>query len=273
MTANLLGTSVADVLDAVLGRDPDVLYVVNPAGRVLQEVVKGVLSADGGVPEVRVVGEEAMLKGVMEDFIVASTTADLVEAGELVIRTVPEDSRTSMFVTAEMVVGLIEAGDQIGGLSTDDPAFTAGVYGTVTDTWDGAKPFTVRTPPLSRITDTLEEELDDHVRADFESVLDALEHARGDGKGLDEVTISLLVAAKNNVLLYDISKWGEDVGIASKATFSRTKSKLEEQGIIDTEKVPIDVGRPRLRLKLDDDRLTGAEADELAEAAVSALVN
>jgi predicted transcriptional regulator len=85
------------------------------------------------------------------------------------------------------------------------------------------------------------------------------------------VTISLLVAARNEVLLYDISKWGEDIGIASKATFSRTKTRLEDLGLIDTEKVPIDVGRPRLRLKLGDDRLREADADQLADVAQSLL--
>ncbi|PHQ46924.1 hypothetical protein DJ68_04650, partial [Halorubrum sp. C3] len=86
-----------------------------------------------------------------------------------------------------------------------------------------------------------------------------------------EVTVSLLVAAKNDVLLYDISKWGEDVGIASKATFSRTKTRLEDLGVIDTEKVPIDVGRPRLRLKLGDERLEGVDAAELAAEAAEMM--
>ncbi|PSQ37416.1 hypothetical protein BRD05_00685, partial [Halobacteriales archaeon QS_9_70_65] len=79
------------------------------------------------------------------------------------------------------------------------------------------------------------------------------------------------VAAKNEDLLYDISKWGEDIGIASKATFSRTKSRLEETGLIDTEKVPIDVGRPRLRLKLGDERLEGTDNGQLASVAQSML--
>jgi DNA-binding MarR family transcriptional regulator len=79
--------------------------------------------------------------------------------------------------------------------------------------------------------------------------------------------ISLLVAGKNGELLYDISKWGEDVGVASKATFSRTKTRLEDNGLLDTEKVPIDVGRPRLRLLLGDQRLADATADELAAVA------
>jgi predicted transcriptional regulator len=61
------------------------------------------------------------------------------------------------------------------------------------------------------------------------------------------------------------------VGIASKATFSRTKTKLEDMGLIGTEKVPIDVGRPRLRLKLANDDLRNAETDQLASAAQSLL--
>uniref|UniRef100_UPI000A78D6B4 transcriptional regulator TbsP domain-containing protein n=1 Tax=Halococcus thailandensis TaxID=335952 RepID=UPI000A78D6B4 len=68
-------------------------------------------------------------------------------------------------------------------------------------------------------------------------------------------------------MLYDISRWGEDAGVASKATFSRKKTQLEEQGLLETEKVPIDVGRPRLRLLLGEERLREADADELASVA------
>jgi hypothetical protein len=121
------------------------------------------------------------------------------------------------------------------------------------------------------VRSSLEAEIGEGTAADFDSVLSSLATARGDGDGLDEVTISLLVAAKNEELLYDISKWGEDVGIASKATFSRTKTDLEDLGLLDTEKVPIDVGRPRLRLKFGDDRLADASSEELASVAQSLM--
>jgi len=42
-------------------------------------------------------------------------------------------------------------------------------------------------------------------------------------------------------------------------------------GLIDTEKVPIDVGRPRLRLMVGDDRLDQADSDDLASVAQSLL--
>jgi len=102
-------------------------------------------------------------------------------------------------------------------------------------------------------------------------VLSSLQTARGDGEGLDEVTISLLVAARNGELLYDISKWGEDIGLAARRPSPRTKTTLEDMGLIDTEKVPIDVGRPRLRLMLGDERLEDASTDELASVAQSLL--
>jgi hypothetical protein len=41
--------------------------------------------------------------------------------------------------------------------------------------------------------------------------------------------------------------------------------------VIQTLKVPIDVGRPRLRLQLADDRLASADVEELPRIAASML--
>ncbi len=97
------------------------------------------------------------------------------------------------------------------------------------------------------------------IRASEPSIFDAVSD-----ETLDEVTLALLVTARNEGMLYDLSRWGENVGIASKATFSRAKTTLEDEGILDTEKVPIDVGRPRQRLLLDHDGLAAADIDEFA---------
>ena len=62
------------------------------------------------------------------------------------------------------------------------------------------------------------------------------------------------------------------MGLASKATFSRMKGRLEEQGVIATEKVPIDVGRPRLRLRLGD-QLRDEEISDLPATAQKMLAS
>jgi hypothetical protein len=269
--SNLLDREIAEILRTVVDEAPESVLVVNPSRDAIEELINVATQYDGDLPTLRMLAESGTLKDVMEDFIVASNAADLVDAGTLSLRTTDDVPSNSLLVTDEVVIALVTADDRVGGLTADDEEFVSEAYDSYTAQFEDASKFSLRTPPLSRVRDTLGDEISSDAQQDFDEVLSSMETARGDGDGLDEVTISLLVAAKNEALLYDISKWGEDVGIASKATFSRTKTKLEDMGLIGTEKVPIDVGRPRLRLKLANDDLRNAETDQLASAAQSLL--
>ena len=243
MHSNLLEDDAGTVLSAAIDSESDRLTVVNPSRETLSELVS-VLDAHENPPSIRILAEDRPLKDEMDDFIVASTAADLIDAG-----------------------------DAVAGLTTDEAEFVDDIASFYEDEWERADSYSLRTPAMSRVMDTLDSDIGPETASDFDGVLSSLQTARGDGDGLDEVTISLLVAAKNGELLYDISKWGEDIGLASKATFSRTKTTLEDMGLIDTEKVPIDVGRPRLRLMLGDERLQSADSDELASVAQSILAS
>jgi hypothetical protein len=271
MTSNLLDRQLDDILREMLEDADDELLLVNPSRDAIESFVDVATAFDDERPLVKLLADERTLKDVMDDFIVASNTADLVDAGVLELRTTEDPPGNSLVLTAEGIVALVDAGSQVGGLVADDDEFVAAARETYESRWENADEYNLRTPPITRVRETLSEEISTEAEADFDNILDSLETARGDGEGLDEVTISLLVAAKNEALLYDISKWGEDVGIASKATFSRTKTKLEDMGLIDTEKVPIDVGRPRLRLKLGDERLEDANNGQIATTAQSLL--
>ncbi len=270
MASNLLDRRLGEILDETLAGTSGDVYFVNPSASAIEEYVEVASEGDYDT-HVRLLAEYRTLKTVLEDFIVASTAADLAADDRLSLRTVEEPPANTLLVAEDRVVTLVDAGDRLGGLVADDPDFVGEAHDNYAEQWEAADEHGLRTPPISEVRDSLGGDLSDSAREDFEGVLQSLETARGDGDGLDEVTISLLVAARNEELLYDVSKWGEDVGLASKATFSRTKTKLEEMGLIDTEKVPIDVGRPRLRLKLGDERLKSAEADQLATVAQSIL--
>ncbi len=271
MASNLLNHQIDDILESVLEDASGDVYMVNPSRDAIEEFVSVATAFDGELPAVHMLADERTLKDVMDDFIIASNAADLISEGALALRTLAEAPENSLLVTGERVIAVVHAGDRVGGLITDDESFVDDTYDTYAARWDDASQFNLRTPPITDVRETLSEEISPEAEDDFTAILDSLETARGDGDGLDEVTISLLVAAKNEALLYDISKWGEDVGIASKATFSRTKTKLEDMGLIDTEKVPIDVGRPRLRLKIGDERLSEADNGQLATVAQSIL--
>ncbi|WP_135828705.1 transcriptional regulator TbsP [Halorussus halobius] len=269
--SNLLNQEIAEILRTVIDGAPDEMLVVNPSADAIEELIDVATEYEGELPTFRMLAESETLKDVMEDFIVASNAADLIDADALALRTIDEAPSNSLLVTEDVVIALVTADDRVGGLTADDETFVGEAYDYYADQFESADEFSLRTPPLTRVRDTLSDEISADAQQDFDEVLSSMETARGDGNGLDEVTISLLVAAKNEALLYDISKWGEDVGIASKATFSRTKTKLEDMGLIGTEKVPIDVGRPRLRLKLANDDLRSADTDQLAGVAQSLL--
>lgn len=254
----------------VLDREGDLAYVVGPAPSVLEAIV-AVLDEIGAVPGTRFLVETELLKDQVADFLFASTLANLTERGAVTLRTAGHFRNANLLVFPDEVVQLFDLEVRLAAVATDTAETVSAIRSQADEQWAAATPYELRTPARETISETLETHLGDQARSDFSAIVGSLETARGNGNGLDEVTIALLVAAKNEALLYDISKWGEDVGLASKATFSRTKSTLEDLGIIATEKVPIDVGRPRLRLKFADQRLRSASPDELASVAIGLL--
>jgi PHD/YefM family antitoxin component YafN of YafNO toxin-antitoxin module len=271
LSSNVHAEGLADILQSVLDAADDDILLVNPTREAIECLVAVATDFEGAFPTIRVVADESILKDVMDDFIVASNAADLIDDGSLYLKANEVGAESALVVTHDVVLSIVTAGDRVAALSTEEADFVTAAFDAYRAEWDDAEEYRLRTPALSRVRETMADDISPAVQADFDDVLASLQTARGNGEGLDEVTISLLVAAKNDVLLYDISKWGEDVGIASKATFSRTKTKLEDLGLIDTEKVPIDVGRPRLRLKLGDERLRSVDANELASVAQSIL--
>ncbi len=271
MASNLLDGTLEDILHSTLSASDGETYVVNPTGEIIEQYVGVAAEYEGEHPTTHLLADDRTVRDVMDDFIVASNAADLVDRGHLEIRTTEDDPTNSVVATPDSVVALVDAGRRTGGLVTDDVEFVAAARETYGEDWESAEPYTLRTPPISQVRDTLESEMGSDAEDDFNGVLGSLETARGNGDGLDEVTISLLIAAKNEELFYDISRWGEDVGVASKATFSRMKNELEQTGLIGTEKVPVEVGRPRQRLTITDDRLKQADPGQLASVAESLL--
>ena len=268
---NRVTTSKLDIFEALLDSESDELLVVVTDTDTIEALLEALSDCDDA-PTVRLLAASSVLKTVRGDFVLASTAADLVEDGTLSLRTTDEQSGNAMALSDDVLVSLVPAGRYTAGLSTDDAEFVAEANEFWRTVWDESEAFALRTPARSRIADSLQTTFGPEIESEFEAMTDVLRTARGsESGGLDEIGASLLVAAKHEELLYDISKWGEEVGVASKATFSRTKTALEQQGLITTEKVPIDVGRPRLRLLLADDRFEDASAEEIASCAHGVL--
>ncbi|WP_227380686.1 transcriptional regulator TbsP [Haladaptatus halobius] len=262
-SATTLESDIREHLQTIFTETTAPLVVVNPSENVLEALIIAATEYDTDLPEVRVLAAESILKTVVEDFIIASHAADLIADDTLALRTAPEISHNSLLVTSEQIIAFISIDGEIRGVASDESEVVEPMHETFLNEWETAEPFTLRTPPYSQVLDTLEEDIGTETKDDFVALLDSVESVRGTGDELDEVEISLLAAAKNEVLFYDIGKWGEDTGVASKATFSRVKTMLEDRGLVETEKVPIEVGRPRLRLRLATEDLQKTDIEEL----------
>jgi hypothetical protein len=267
--SDLYVENTGEILEEGLEGEQDSVLLVNPTQETMRELVSTVSSLDDR--GVKLFADERQLKDLTDDFIVASTIADLVAADTLSVRTLSEVPHSSFLLTESYVVSLVEGETRTAGLVSTEESFVSSTYEQYETRWETAETFSLRTPALSRIRETLAEDIGTDAVEDFDAVLETLDTARGGGEGLDEVTIALLVAANNGELLYDISRWGEDIRLASKATFSRSKNRLEDKGLIDTEKVPIDVGRPRLRLMLGHGGLQEDDIETVTEKAQAML--
>ena len=148
-------------------------------------------------------------------------------------------------------------------ISSSDPELVSSIYGEFDSRFEAAEEYHLRTPPLSVVKETLREVVGNDIADELDEVLAHAENISNSNEYLSIVEVMLILAARNEVLLYDISKWGEDTEIASKATFSRAKSALEDADLIETEKVPLDIGRPRLRL-IATDKLATADLKTLS---------
>ena len=265
MTVNssIVETSVDDVLRTVLENTRGGVFAIGLREGAMNNLVE-ILDEIADPPIVQIFAEESVLKWVRDDFLLATTVADLKAEEALSWRATDEPVRSTLIVTQKATVSVVPAGERIAGLLTDNVKFVEEAWEKWDEEWEDAEEFELRTPPRSEIHESLVEEIGSEVETDFRTMLDSLDNVRNDP---DETAIALLAAAKNKTQLYEISRWGEDVGLASKATFSRAKNRLENQGLIETEKVPTDIGRPRLRLTLGDPQLCDADAKEFPSVA------
>jgi hypothetical protein len=269
MASSLLEPDLEGILSTAFPTTTEVL-VIDPS----VDTIASIADVDPdreSIPRLLLLADEDALKDALSTFPIASTIAEFVDREALSLRTLESPAENALFVSDDRVLAVVDVADRTAALSSDDGEFVDAVASSYRKRFEEATAYRLRTPAIGRVRETMADALGEDVRDDFDAILDAVAGGDGDADVLDAVTIALLVAARNEVLLYDLSKWGEDVGIASKATFSRTKTDLEDDGVIDTEKVPIDVGRPRLRLKLGDDRLADLPADRFAAAASDVL--
>ncbi len=268
MSANVVADSLQSVFSQTLAQANSLSFVTS-SRQYVELFFETAIESDSLRPEIRLLTKRQVLEDIFDDFVVASQTADLVEWNTLSVRALERPIANSLIVTDNDVIAIVAADRRSAGLVGTEQPFVDAAADRYETYWQAADHMTVPAPPLSTVTQQLTDRLGPETTTDFKTLLSVFGDEYADSAVLDEVIVGLLAAAANDELLYDVSHWGEEVGIASKATFSRTKTTLEDAELIRTEKVPIDVGRPRLRLTLPEEQ--SAVPEQLLAAAYDRL--
>lgn len=218
-------------------------------------------------PSVRFLASRRAAKRTRKDFVTATTLVEFEEAATASLRVVdPEAVPEPAVVTDDAVVPLLRGvPSRTIAIRVVDASLRADYGDAVADRWDDAAVFDLETFARSRFLDGLEDAFGEPFRDDFERGL-AAPDIRGPDD-VDPVDLLVLFAAKYGEQSYELNRWGESFGVASVGKFSQSKRKLEDAGLVDTEKVESgSVGRPRQRLVLGQEALVDAGPEELVAA-------
>lgn len=153
-----------------------------------------------------------------------------------------------LFLQEESLTYEIEIGRWLGLANQDEPSLVSEASEEFENLWQGGASLSIDVPPWEDLIENLRETAGERVEKEYKQLISGA--AAEEIYSLDEISLVIVAGALAEALNYDIGRWSEEMNIASKATISRRKSELESQGVIMTEKVPVEVGRPRQRLKL-----------------------
>lgn len=246
---------------AVSFDDAEDVFVVDPDADLLRELVY-VWSESENAPPLRLLVRNNPAEAAFEDFHLASRASGLLEADLLGVRTLGERADNTLCVAEDHLSVFVPTDEGRYQLATDDGRTVESVTGRYEAVWEESDERRVRAASRRQIATAFRERLGDELTEDLLALFDAVPELYREDPA-NQYALTLLAGARHEALHYEIRRAGEDAGLASQATFSRLKNVLEDEGLVATEKVPVEVGRPRQRLVLADDELREAPLEAI----------
>lgn len=240
------------------GGDP---LVVGPPADLVRTLVDALYDSDASA---RLLLTDAAAAEAFAEFLTASGAAETVADGRLELRTLAGLDE-SLTVGAGAAHAHVRVGDRLEAVPVADGETVDAVRRANEERWAAGAPFPLDAPPRSRLVGSLRAEWPD-AAATLAEALDAVETLRDDDP-LDPVLLCTLVGARHGMLSMDLGEWAGDIDFSSRTEIARAKNRLVEAGLVETQRVPQGVGRPRQRLVLAADALADLPPAEFVAAA------
>lgn len=239
------------------GTDP---IVVDPPATLLKDVVDAARA--NGSETVRLLLSSTATDGVEEDFLLETTVAEARSRDRLAVRVASSPLEDRLVVTADDARVLVPVEWTVGLFDVREDDLHAALSEKYEAHWDDGAELSTRAPPRTSLFEAAADRLSESFVDDLDAALSGADRLEWYGTPTP-VELSLVVAARSNEHLYDLSRWGEDAEFASRSSLSRSKNDLESAGVLAIRNDPQERGRPRQRLLVGDERLEDADAEEL----------
>ncbi|MBP1922054.1 hypothetical protein J2751_001059 [Halorubrum alkaliphilum] len=255
-----------NIEDTLAGR-PD-LVAVGVGLDLLPAVVSARRRTDGG--RWRIACPPGVVDELGRTFALGTAVVEARSRDEIDIRTA-SGSRPDrpLFATPDRVDALAGPPDRRTLVTETQPDRAAAAHGTATRRFGRADPTSIRMPGRTELLAAAGETLDDRFADDLATVLDSidLDPACLDRSDvIDDRTLFVALAARHDHLFTDVREWADDVDIVEKQRFSDARRALENRGIIESIRVPINKGRPNNRLRALDETLIRVDPEEFLPA-------
>lgn len=243
-------------------------FAVNPSAGLLEEIAGAALERENGRVRVLVSAEtEATLS---EDFLLETRLAEAARRDRLAVGVAGTPLDDQVLFGDETARLVVAVDGTLGVFETERADLIDDLRDKYDGRWEEAEELETRAPARETLFAAGEDRLGESFASDLRSVLAGASTLEWHGTPTP-VEVSLVVAARANRHLYDLSRWGEDAGFASRSSLSRSKNELDDSGLLRIERDPQERGRPRQRLLLGEKRLAEAEPEELVPTLRSLL--
>ena len=245
------------------------LRLINPPLSLLSAVVDRTHRTDtGGHLAVALPRED--VDGLDVRFPTAAQLSDLALA-----------DRVTVYAVAEALNGTLVGGTLVGvvyarGETTALLSLDAERWGEwVERAWEvavaGSAPVDHDQVGYDTLRASLADRLSVSIAETFDTLVQTARQRQPTDAAIDPTSIALMATAWHGGQLAEVTSWGAEAAVASRATFSRVKSQLEDVGVLTTTPIPQDVGRPRLRLELRPPHGQDPDPERLIDAAGSVI--
>lgn len=222
------------------------------------------LESPPALPTLTVLAGAHVFDVVTEGFHDASRLAALVEADCVTLLTLAAPQPNPVLAGADGGCVLVEntVEDESSAAPSryrvGDDATLRGRYERVVE---AAEPWRLRTPSRHRVYGAFHERCEEPVAGDVIRLLDADPEPTADDPVSPRVR-AYVAGARHGALDRSLRRACEDAGLGSPSTFTRIKRRLLDAGLVDTDRVPQPVGRPRERI-VAGEALSTAPIDEV----------